>query len=560
MIQALLNATVHNIRTDNVTEFINQTLKSYYEEVEISHQTFVARTSQQNGVLKRQNRTLVEAARTIKPDLSYLYVFGALCYPTNDGEDLGFVPNISFSSPYVLPTKNDWEILFQPMFDEYLNPPSCVDIQVPAVIALESTVLTGIPSSTTIDQDAPFTSTSQTTPETSFLVIPIGVKEADHNIKVVYMDNTPYVDFPIPKPSSEESSTQVVILNIVHLINQPPEHINKWTKDHPIDNVIGLQISQSPRGIFLNQSKYALESLKKYGMETCEPADTLMMEKSKLDKDPQGKDVDPTHYCGMIGILMYLTSSRPDLVFAVCMCARSKAQILMNSYWATRSAESMLKSLKRFWISELKYTSMYVDHMSQPWRTLAAIINKYLSRKTTSNDRLRKSRIDIMWGMFYKENVDYPELIWEDLAYQIDHKRERKLRREDYQEYRLAIPDVILNDAIKQSESYQMFIKCSTSQIPPKKIRGKGSQGKKIVDDSRKLLTYLKSLNLNLNLLRERLLVEEWSRRKSQFLLITTLILIQMFYLELGKSISLTEAKKEEATKQSKSMLLMQRL
>ncbi|GJZ61177.1 retrovirus-related pol polyprotein from transposon TNT 1-94 [Tanacetum coccineum] len=78
---------------------------------------------------------------------------------------------------------------------------------------------------------------------------------------------------------------------------------------------LGLQISQSPRGIFLNQSKYARESIKKYGMKTYEPADTPMMEKSKLDKDPQRKAVDPTRYRGMIGTLMYLTASRPDLVF-----------------------------------------------------------------------------------------------------------------------------------------------------------------------------------------------------------------------------------------------------
>ncbi|GJU93693.1 retrovirus-related pol polyprotein from transposon TNT 1-94 [Tanacetum coccineum] len=89
---------------------------------------------------------------------------------------------------------------------------------------------------------------------------------------------------------------------------------------------LGLQISQSPRGIFLNQSKYALESLKKYGMETCDPVDTPMVEKSKLDEDPQGKAVDPTRYRGMIGTLMYLTSSRPDLVFVVCMCARYQAK------------------------------------------------------------------------------------------------------------------------------------------------------------------------------------------------------------------------------------------
>ncbi|GKB76606.1 retrovirus-related pol polyprotein from transposon TNT 1-94, partial [Tanacetum coccineum] len=59
---------------------------------------------------------------------------------------------------------------------------------------------------------------------------------------------------------------------------------------------LGLQISQSPIGIFLNQSKYALESLKKYGMETYEPADIPMVGKSKLDEDPQWKAVDATRY------------------------------------------------------------------------------------------------------------------------------------------------------------------------------------------------------------------------------------------------------------------------
>nr|GEW60735.1 retrovirus-related Pol polyprotein from transposon TNT 1-94 [Tanacetum cinerariifolium] len=58
----------------------------------------------------------------------------------------------------------------------------------------------------------------------------------------------------------------------------------------------GLQISQSPRGIFINQSKYALESLKKYGFESCDLVDTPMVEKSKLDKDREGKAVDLSHY------------------------------------------------------------------------------------------------------------------------------------------------------------------------------------------------------------------------------------------------------------------------
>ncbi|GJW89600.1 retrovirus-related pol polyprotein from transposon TNT 1-94 [Tanacetum coccineum] len=61
---------------------------------------------------------------------------------------------------------------------------------------------------------------------------------------------------------------------------------------------LGLQISQSPRGIFINQSKYALESLKKYGFDSCDPVDTPMVEKSKLDEDKEGKAVDPSHYRG----------------------------------------------------------------------------------------------------------------------------------------------------------------------------------------------------------------------------------------------------------------------
>ncbi|GJX01065.1 hypothetical protein Tco_0184978 [Tanacetum coccineum] len=98
-----------------------------------------------------------------------------------------------------------------------------------------------------------------------------------------------------------------------------------------------LQISQSSRGIFINQSKYALESLKKYAYESCDPVDTPMVEKSKLDEDKEGKTVDPSHYRGMIGTLLYLTASRPDLQFAICMCARYQA----------RPTEKHLNAVKR---------------------------------------------------------------------------------------------------------------------------------------------------------------------------------------------------------------------
>ncbi|GJV28228.1 retrovirus-related pol polyprotein from transposon TNT 1-94 [Tanacetum coccineum] len=64
-IQVHLNATVQNVRTDNGTEFVNQTLREWYEKVDITHQTSIARTPQQNGVVERRNQTLVEATQTM---------------------------------------------------------------------------------------------------------------------------------------------------------------------------------------------------------------------------------------------------------------------------------------------------------------------------------------------------------------------------------------------------------------------------------------------------------------------------------------------------------------
>ncbi|GJS47905.1 retrovirus-related pol polyprotein from transposon TNT 1-94 [Tanacetum coccineum] len=473
------------------------------------------------------------------------------------------------------------------------NPPSCVDPQVPTIIESEPVVSTGTPSSTTIDQDAPSSSTSQTTQETPPLFIPLSVEEADHDINVAYMDNNPNVDFLIPEPSSKESSTQAIRIFIAFAAHMkmvvyqidvktaflngilhdekltkgtvnPTLFVRREDKDILLMSVmgklsffLGLQISQSPRGIFLNQSKYDLESLKKFSMETCEPADTPMVEKSKLDEDPQRKPVDPTRYRGMIGTLMYITSIRPDLVFDVCMCARVKISstnlkletivpqkeekfqvmidVIKNStcFKALTISADILDICPRVEGEEYtelqndddtltfllvlgykgplhKYTNMYVDHMSQPWRTLAAIINKSLSGKIASNDRLRKSRIDIMWAMFHKDNDDYPALIWEDSAYQIDHRKERRSRRENmpyprftkiiinhflkqhkylsnlkYQHYHTIKDDGIVSRLkfVRIGEDYQEY-GLEILDIFPKKSIGKGSQGKKTVDES----------------------------------------------------------------------------
>ncbi|GJU77824.1 retrovirus-related pol polyprotein from transposon TNT 1-94 [Tanacetum coccineum] len=205
IIQVQLKVPVRRIRTNNGTEFVNQTLREYYEKVSISHETSVAHSPQQNGVIKRWNYTLIEVSRTMliyvkaslflwaeavatacytqncsivrlhrskipyellhdkPPDVSFFHVFGALCYPTNDSENL---------------------------------------------VALVPAISTGSSSLTNVDQDAPLPSNSQTTPKTQPPVIPNDVEEDNHDIAVAHMGNDPYFGIPI-------------------------------LEDHPIENIIG---------------------------------------------------------------------------------------------------------------------------------------------------------------------------------------------------------------------------------------------------------------------------------------------------------------------------------
>ena len=88
---------------------------------------------------------------------------------------------------------------------------------------------------------------------------------------------------------------------------------------------LGLQVKQCPDGIFLNQSKYTKDLIKKFGLEKSKSLDTPMASGTGLDADVKGKKVDPTIYRGMIGSLLYLTASRPDIMFSVCVCARFQA-------------------------------------------------------------------------------------------------------------------------------------------------------------------------------------------------------------------------------------------
>nr|GEY00904.1 retrovirus-related Pol polyprotein from transposon TNT 1-94 [Tanacetum cinerariifolium] len=216
MIQVRLKVLVRRIRTDNGIEFVNQTLRDYYEEVGISYETSVARSPQQNGVVERRNRTLIEAARTMliyaqDPLFLWAEAMETACYHQEEGIDL----EESFAS----------------------------------VARLEA--------------------------------IRIFLAYVAHKNMVVYQMDVKTAFF------NGNLREEVYVCQLDGFVDPDnPNHV----------------------GIFINQSKYVLESLKKYGFESCDPVDTPMVEKSKLDEDKEGKAVDPSHYRGMIGSLLYLTA------------------------------------------------------------------------------------------------------------------------------------------------------------------------------------------------------------------------------------------------------------
>ncbi|GJR84072.1 retrovirus-related pol polyprotein from transposon TNT 1-94 [Tanacetum coccineum] len=120
----------------------------------------------------------------------------------------------------------------------------------------------------------------------------------------------------------------------------------------------GFSKGVNPRGIFINQSKYANEILKKFDLYKSNPVDTPMVERTKLDEDLSGIPVDQTQYRSMIGSLMYLTTSRADLVFAVCMCARYQSKPTKKHLEAVKRVFRYLQGTINVGLWYLKDTAM----------------------------------------------------------------------------------------------------------------------------------------------------------------------------------------------------------
>nr|GEV79217.1 hypothetical protein [Tanacetum cinerariifolium] len=379
-------------------------------------------TQNRSIIRLRHGKTPYELLHAKLSDLSYFYVFGALCYPTNDSEnlgklqqkaDIGLVPKPTSSTPFVPPSRTDWDLLFQLLFDKLLTPPPSVDHPDPEAIApiTEVTYKDALNQSCWIEamqkelneferlevwelEGIDFEDSFA--PVARLKAIRIFLAYAAHMNMVIYqmdvktaflngnMREEVYVSQPNGFVDPDNPNHVYKLKKALYELKQAPcawyymlssflisQDFSKGLVDHTlfirrnendlllvqihVDDIIfaastpklcdlfakimcskfkmsmmgkisfflGLQISQSPRGIFINQSKYALESLRKSGFESCDPVDTPMVEKSKLDEDKEEKAVDPSHYRSMIGTLLYLTASRPDLQFAICICART---------------------------------------------------------------------------------------------------------------------------------------------------------------------------------------------------------------------------------------------
>nr|GEY37952.1 hypothetical protein [Tanacetum cinerariifolium] len=230
------------------------------------------------------------------------------------------VSNPVSQQPCIPPNKDDWDRLFQPMFDESFNPPTIAVSPIQEATGPRAKVLVDSPVSISISQDAPSTNESSGVLKNKARLVAQGFRQEEG------------IDFEeLFTPVARIESIRIFIVNAAH-------------KNMTIDQM-------DVKTAFLNgklkeESKYAFEIIKKYGLTSTNSVDTPMIKNKKLDEDLQGKPVDVTLYRGMIGSLMYLTASRPDLIYVVCLCA----------WYQTKPTEKHLQAVK--WIFRyLKGTS-----------------------------------------------------------------------------------------------------------------------------------------------------------------------------------------------------------
>nr|GEY28826.1 hypothetical protein [Tanacetum cinerariifolium] len=285
MIQVRLKVPVRCIRTDNGTEFVNQTLREYYEKADIGIFIGYAPTKKAFRIYNRRTRRIVETIHVEFDELTAMASeqssLGRLNEMTPATISSGLVQKPYSSTPYVPPSRNDWDLLFQLLFDKFLTPSPSIDPTAPAVIAPISDVIppvqvesTGSPSLTTVDQDAP----------SPIKLDELGgiLKNKARLVARGYRQEEG-IDF-------EESFALVARLEAIRIFLAYAAH-----KNMVVDQ---MDVKTTFLNGDLREKVYVSQPDRKYGFESCDPVDTPIVEKSKLDKDKEGQSVDLSHYRG----------------------------------------------------------------------------------------------------------------------------------------------------------------------------------------------------------------------------------------------------------------------
>ncbi|GJT61905.1 retrovirus-related pol polyprotein from transposon TNT 1-94 [Tanacetum coccineum] len=283
--------------TDNGTEFVNQTLRKYYEKVGISHETSVTRSPQQNGVVERRNHFDELTVMAFEQSSSG----PALHEMTPATISSGLEPNPPPSTP---PWSNAPNAGVMMLKTRCINPDS--------------------PSSTTIDQDAPSPSNSQTTPETQSSIIPNDVEEYNHDLDVAYMNNDLYFGIPILEVHSDQSSSSDIIYTISFASVARLEAIRIFLAFAAHMNMVVYQMDV--KTAFLNGNLREEDYVSLWFLP-------IMVEKIQNDEDKEGKAVDPFNI--IVVIRLDLTEST-YLRCGIMLCQDTRRRNLVSMQFSRR--------------------------------------------------------------------------------------------------------------------------------------------------------------------------------------------------------------------------------
>nr|GEU76253.1 retrovirus-related Pol polyprotein from transposon TNT 1-94 [Tanacetum cinerariifolium] len=287
-IQNQLGCSVVSIRTDHGKEFDNkEKFGEFCNANGITHNFLAPRTPQSNGVAKLvaqgynqqegvdydETYTLVARLESVRILLAYACALDFKLF------------QMDVKSALLNSFINEEDLLFQSMFDELLNPPPSVVNQAPQlflkmlemtiwIYGCEDCILNGnLREEVYVSQPDRFVDQDNPNHVYKLKKALYGLKQASYDMLSSFLLSQDFSKGSVdPTLFISRNGTELLLMSMMGKISF----------------FLRLQISQSPRGIFINQSKYALESLKKYGFESCNPVDTLMVEKSKLDEDKEG--------------------------------------------------------------------------------------------------------------------------------------------------------------------------------------------------------------------------------------------------------------------------------